>query len=93
MVANSNNDGISGIIPQSKFEVDPYQNFLYALKALETKRQYSRRLEYFFDFLGLKGNIKEKCLTFYNLSKNDDNWIQFQLMQYIDYQKERIEIL
>jgi len=92
MVANSNIDGMSGIIP-SKFEEDPYQTFMYALKAPETRRQYPRRLEYFFDFLALKGDIREKCLTLYNLAKNDNNWIQFQLMQYIDYQKERIEIL
>lgn len=32
---------------------DPLQNFLYALKAPDSKRQYPRRLEYFFDYLGI----------------------------------------
>jgi len=58
MVANSTIDGLSRIIP-ARFEADPYQNFLYALKASETRRQYPRRLEYFFDFLGLKGDLEK----------------------------------
>ena len=36
---------------------DPVSNFLIALKAPETKRQYPRRLEVFFDFLNLEGLI------------------------------------
>jgi integrase len=70
---------------------DPLQNFLYALKAPDSKRQYPRRLEYFFDYLGLKGTLKEKCLTFYNQAKTDLRYTQHQLMLYIEYQKERAE--
>ena len=70
---------------------DPLQNFLYALKAPDSKRQYPRRLEYFFDYLGLKGTLKEKCLTFYNQAKIELQWTQHQLMQYIEFQKERAE--
>ena len=48
-------------IPYLKEEYnDPLQNFLYALKAPDSKRQYPRRLEYFFDYLGLDGNLKER---------------------------------
>ena len=74
-----------------QFDYDPLQNFLYALKAPDSKRQYPRRLEYFFDYLGLQGNLKEKCLAFYSQAKTDTRWTQFQLMQYIDYQKLRVE--
>src|SRR5215204_164093 len=70
---------------------DPLQNFLYALKAPDSKRQYPRRLEYFFDYLGLKGTLKEKCFTFYNQAKSDLRYTQHQLMLYIKYQKERAE--
>ena len=70
---------------------DPLQNFLYALKAPDSKRQYPRRLEYFFDYLGLNGTLKEKCMVFYNQAKNDLQWTQHQLMQYIEFQKERAE--
>ena len=48
-------------IPYLKEEYnDPLQNFLYALKAPDSKRQYHRRLEYFFDYIGLDGNLKER---------------------------------
>jgi integrase len=70
---------------------DPLQNFLYALKAPDSKRQYPRRLEYFFDYLGLDGTLKEKCIVFYNQAKTDLQWTQHQLMQYIEFQKERAE--
>ena len=70
---------------------DPLQNFLYALKAPDSKRQYPRRLEYFFDYLGLDGTLREKCIVFYNQAKNEIQWTQHQLMQYIEFQKERAE--
>jgi hypothetical protein len=33
----------------------PYENFLYGLKVLETKRQYPHRLDRFMTFIGLEG--------------------------------------
>ncbi|HET9807987.1 MAG TPA: hypothetical protein VFP49_13880, partial [Nitrososphaeraceae archaeon] len=70
---------------------DPLQNFLYALKAPDSKRQYPRRFEYFLDYLGLKGTLKEKCLIFYEQAKQEPLWTQHQIMQYIEFQKERAE--
>ena len=79
-------------IPLLKEEYnDPLQNFLYALKAPDSKRQYPRRLEYFFDYLGLDGTLREKCIVFYNQAKNELQCTQHQLMQYIEFQKERAE--
>jgi hypothetical protein len=48
-------------------ENDPIANFLFALKAPESRRQYTRRLEVFLDFLGVKdkGSFKEKAIQFY----------------------------
>jgi hypothetical protein len=70
---------------------DPLKNFLYALKAPDSKRQYPRRFEYFLDFLRLTGTLKEKCLIFYEQAKQEPLWTQHQIMQYIEYQKERVE--
>jgi integrase len=81
---------ISSYLKEEEY-YDPLQNFLYALKAPDSKRQYPRRLEYFFDYLGLKGTLKEKCLTFYKQANDDLRWTQHQLMLYIEYQKERAE--
>ncbi len=40
-------------IENSKYDINPITNFLFALKAPETKRQYTKRLEVFLDFLNL----------------------------------------
>jgi hypothetical protein len=42
---------------------DPYESFLYALKAPETKRQYPKRLKVVFDYLVSINELKEThCL-------------------------------
>lgn len=70
----------------------PYDNFLYALKAKETKRQYPHRLDKFLIFMGLKGTIEEKCTKLYEFSKkNNANVIQSYLIKFINSQKKRIE--
>jgi len=39
---------------KQEFEtLSPYENFVFALKAKETKRQYPHRLDKFLSFLGL----------------------------------------
>jgi len=74
-----------------QYNNDPLQNFLYALKAPDSKRQYPRRFEYFLDYLGLKGTLKEKCIIFYEQAKHEPLWTQHQIMQYVEFQKERAE--
>ncbi len=71
--------------------LSPYENFLYALKAKETKRQYPHRLDKFLVFMGLKGSIEEKCTELYEFTKNNTNVIQSFLIKFINYQKKRIE--
>jgi len=71
----------------------PYDNFVYALRAKETKRQYPHRLDKFLVFMGFKGTIEEKCTKLYQLTKKnkDPNVIQSYLIKFINYQKQRIE--
>ena len=49
--------------------LSPYDNFMYALKAETTKRQYPNRLDRFLSFIGLEGAIQEKCNELYEISK------------------------
>jgi len=73
-------------------QLTPYENFLFALKAKETKRQYPHRLDKFLDFMGLKGTIEEKCNQLYEFSKKINvNVIQSYIIKFINYQKTRIE--
>jgi hypothetical protein len=68
----------------------PYENFVFALKAKESKRQYPNRLNKFFTFIGLQVTIEERCVQLFELSKNDLNLLQSHLIRFINSQKERI---
>ena len=68
---------------------DPMFNFLYALKAPETKRQYPKRFEIFLNSLNLSGDLNDKALQFYQKAKSNPQWFQDNLMKFIEYQKQR----
>jgi hypothetical protein len=72
--------------------LSPYQNFCYALKAKETKRQYPSRLDRFISFLGIEGTIEEKCLKLFQLSKSIGiELLESHIIRFINFQKSRIE--
>ena len=68
---------------------DPMTIFLYALRAPETKRQYPKRLKVFLDYLRLGGNLQEQAKQFLTKAKQNPQWAQYSLMQFISFQKER----
>ncbi len=44
----------------------PYEKFIYALRAKESKRQYPRRLQMFPDFIKIQtSSIEQNCNLFY----------------------------
>jgi integrase len=69
----------------------PFENFLFALKAKESKRQYLHRLDKFLTFLEFQGTIEEKCARLYEFSKNNFEQLQSSVIRFINLQKERIE--
>lgn len=69
----------------------PYENFVFALKSKDSKRQYPNRLDRFLTFMGLQGTIEEKCAKLYEFSKNNLELLQPNLIRFINSQKERIE--
>jgi hypothetical protein len=70
-------------------ECHPLSVFLYALKAPETKRQYPRRLKVLLDFLKLEGNLEQQSKEFLEKAKQNPQWVQNSIMQFITLQKER----
>ena len=75
-------------------ESSPYQNFIYALKSKDVKRQYPAMLSMFLSFINVEGEtIEEKCNFFYNFANNIENRkaLESELMRYIIFQEERIE--
>jgi hypothetical protein len=67
-----------------------YENFVFALKAKETKRQYPHRLDKFLTFVGLEGTIQEKCNELYEVGSRID-LLQSYVIRFMDAQKKRIE--
>ena len=74
---------------------DPFESFLYTLKAKETKRQYPRRLKVVFDYLVPINELKEnqlgkQCKEVISKTLQNPHWLTFALMKFITFQKERI---
>jgi len=51
----------------------PLDLFLSMLGSPESKRQYPKRLQSFFVFLGLQGDIQDQYLSFVKQFKNKDS--------------------
>ena len=70
--------------------INPLSQFLYALKAPETKRQWPNRLKVVFDFLGLPGNLDAQAILFMTLCKEGGiRVIQNKIIEFISYQVQR----
>jgi hypothetical protein len=77
-------------------EENPLQMFLYALRAPESKRQYPRRLKVFLDYLTNKGELRtdvleDQCKQFMIKTKENSKWANNQLMEFVLFQKNRVE--
>jgi integrase len=71
----------------------PLALFLSMLGSPESKRQYPKRLQNFFTFLGLQGDIQDQALFFVKQFKNKDSDgedLERQLLRFANYQKERV---
>ena len=70
-------------------EQNPMDNFLYALKSSESKRQYPKRFEKFLNFLGLQGSLHEKAIKFVMKAQLDIQWADSSFMKFLEFQKSR----
>ena len=67
MVEFENNNAGKRVNP---YQVDTWSLYLYAMKSPVTRQKYQKRLEKFFDFLGLEGQtVEDKSKSFVNLAK------------------------
>ncbi len=58
----------TAITISNNYVLSPYQKFIYALNAPESKRQYPRRFQVFLDYLKINElSIEEKTNSFYKL--------------------------
>ncbi|TVP41182.1 site-specific integrase [Candidatus Nitrosocosmicus arcticus] len=77
-----------------KNDDSPTSLFLSLLRAPESKRQYPPRLQVFFNFLGLEGDIENQSKVFVNEFKKDnedDRLLQKKLLSFSRSQRERVD--
>ena len=61
-------------------------------KAPESKRQYPKRLKVFLNFIDIEGlTLQEKLYNLYVHAKQDTEWLQDSLIDFIVFQKERVD--
>jgi len=76
----------------SKLEIDPLSQFLYALLSPMTKLRYTKNLEKFFQFVGINGTLEDMAKSFVIEAKErGDSWVFANMMNYMTFQKERVE--
>ena len=57
-------------------DLSPYQRFVYALRAPETKRQYPKRLKVFMDFVRLEGDVRQQANFLNDKIISDKDWFK-----------------
>ncbi len=79
-------------INQKNVELDLWSLYLYALKSPSSREKYSKRLEKYFDYLGLDGSsIEEKSLGFVGRLENEGNdWVFNSVLKYMQILLDRV---
>ncbi len=87
MVENQNNNSI---------EQDLWSLYLYAMKSPVTKQKYQKRLEKFFDFLGMDGTtVEDKSKSFLKKihveqENNNSQWVFNSLIKFMQFHLDRV---
>ena len=55
-------------------QTNPLSQFMYSLKASETRRQWPQRLKMLFDFLKIEGDLGHQSTWFAGKAKKDPKW-------------------
>ena len=62
------------------------------MKSDATKDRFKKRLENFFDFQELDGDLAEQAKQFIsNAKKNGNSWVTANVMKFLSFHKERVE--
>jgi hypothetical protein len=90
----SNDDAFSQPIYNDRYDhLSPYENFLFAPKSKETKRQYPKILKMFFDFINIEPSksIEVRANILFEKAKEDRKWLETQIFRYVIYNRQKVE--
>ena len=73
--------------------LNPYSNFLYALKSPEVRRQYPKLLKIFLDTIKfeLDKPLEERVYLLFQESVSKTKWLETKIIRFVEYQKQRVE--
>ena len=73
--------------------LNPYSNFLYALKSPEVRRQYPKLLKIFLDTIKFKLDkpLEERVYLLFQESVSKTKWLETKIIRFVEYQKQRVE--
>ena len=69
--------------------LNPYSNFLYALKSPEVRRQYPKLLKIFLDAIKfeLDKPLEERVYLLFQESVSKRKWLETQIILFVEYPK------
>ncbi len=71
---------------------DPWELYIYAIKAPATKSKYCQRLRAFLEFLDYEeDSLEDKARAFTAKARSDSNYAFSSLLRFFQMQRERIE--
>ena len=76
-----------------KETLNPYSNFLNALKSPEVRRQYPKLFKIFLDTIKfeLDKPLEERVYLLFQESVAKTKWLETKIIRFVEYQKQRVE--
>ena len=81
----------------NNIEQDVWSLYLYALKSPVTRQKYQKRLEKFFDFIGMEGlTVEDKSKSFIKImhtveeNNNNSQWVFNSVLKFMQFHLDRV---
>jgi hypothetical protein len=75
-------------------ESEPYDLFVFAINAEQTREKYITRMKKFLEIIGIdeekKLTVQERCKVFRDKAKSENEWLMNVIIQFLQYQKSRV---
>jgi hypothetical protein len=76
-------------------ESEPYDLFVFAINAEQTREKYITRMKKFLEIIGIdqekKSTLQERCIMFTDKARSENGWLVNVIIQFLQYQKNRVK--
>ena len=76
-------------------ESEPYDLFVFAINAEQTREKYITRMKKFLEIIGIdqekKLTLQERCIMFTAKARSENGWLVNVIIQFLQYQKNRVK--